>query len=130
MGFLAAVLLGVVQAITEFLPVSSTAHLLLVGELLGESLDDPRFRAFVTIIQSGTSLAVLVYFRQDLWRIGAAWMRAWPGTSRSAPFRPPLPASCSSGASSRSATSSSPSRWSSGDSSWPGRSTTPLIASR
>jgi undecaprenyl-diphosphatase len=75
MGFLAAVLLGVVQAITEFLPVSSTAHLLLVGELLGESLADDRFRAFVTIIQSGTTLAVLVYFRQDLLRIGAAWLR-------------------------------------------------------
>jgi undecaprenyl-diphosphatase len=75
MGFLAAVLLGVVQAITEFLPVSSTAHLLLVGELLGESLADPPFRAFVTIIQSGTTLAVLVYFRKDLWRIGTAWLR-------------------------------------------------------
>jgi undecaprenyl-diphosphatase len=74
MGFLAAVLLGVVQAITEFLPVSSTAHLLLVGELLGESLADERFRAFVTIIQSGTTLAVLVYFRQDLLRIGSAWV--------------------------------------------------------
>jgi undecaprenyl-diphosphatase len=74
MGFLAAVLLGVVQAITEFLPVSSTAHLLLVGELLGESLADERFRAFVTIIQSGTTLAVLVYFRRDLLRIGSAWM--------------------------------------------------------
>jgi undecaprenyl-diphosphatase len=55
--------------------VSSTAHLLLVGELLGESLADPPFRAFVTIIQSGTTLAVLVYFRKDLWRIGKAWLR-------------------------------------------------------
>ncbi len=71
---LAAALLGVVQAITEFLPVSSTAHLLLVGELLGQGLEDERFRAFVTIIQSGTSLAVLVYFRQDLWRLAAAWL--------------------------------------------------------
>jgi undecaprenyl-diphosphatase len=86
MGFLAAVLLGVVQAITEFLPVSSTAHLLLVGELLGESLDDSRFRAFVTIIQSGTSLAVLVYFRQDLWRIGMAWLR---GLRERRPFGTP-----------------------------------------
>jgi undecaprenyl-diphosphatase len=75
MGSLAAALLGIVQAITEFLPVSSTAHLLLVGELLGESLGDERFRAFVTIIQSGTTLAVLVYFRQDLTRLAAAWVR-------------------------------------------------------
>jgi undecaprenyl-diphosphatase len=75
MGLLAATLLGLVQAVTEFLPVSSTAHLLLVGELLGQSLADPPFRAFVTIIQSGTTVAVLVYFRNDLWRIAAAWLR-------------------------------------------------------
>jgi undecaprenyl-diphosphatase len=76
MGFLAAVLLGLVQAVTEFLPVSSTAHLLVVGELLGQSLSDERFRAFVTIIQSGTMVAVLAYFRLDLWRIAVAGMRA------------------------------------------------------
>jgi undecaprenyl-diphosphatase len=75
MGPLSAVLLGIVQAITEFLPVSSTAHLLLVGELMGESLADEKFRAFVTIIQSGTTLAVLVYFRQDLGRLAVAWVR-------------------------------------------------------
>ncbi len=75
MGSLAAVLLGLVQAVTEFLPVSSTAHLLLAGELLGESLGDARFRAFVTIIQSGTTLAVLVYFREDLGRLVSAFLR-------------------------------------------------------
>jgi undecaprenyl-diphosphatase len=66
MSVLIAVLLGFVQALTEFLPVSSTAHLLVVGELLGYHLYDPRFRAFVTIIQSGTTLAVLVYFRAEI----------------------------------------------------------------
>jgi len=76
MGPLVAALLGIVQAVTEFLPVSSTAHLLLAGELLGESLGDPRFRAFVTIIQSGTAVAVVVYFRADLWRLGSAWLAA------------------------------------------------------
>jgi undecaprenyl-diphosphatase len=69
MSLLAAVLLGLVQAATEFLPVSSTAHLLVFGELMGHSLDEPPFRAFVDIIQSGTALAVVVYFRRDLWRI-------------------------------------------------------------
>lgn len=69
MSLLSAVLLGLVQAATEFLPVSSTAHLLVFGELLGHSLDDPRFRAFVAIIQSGTTLAVIVYFREDLSRL-------------------------------------------------------------
>jgi undecaprenyl-diphosphatase len=63
---LSAVFLGVVQALTEFLPVSSTAHLLVFGELLGNDLADERFRAFTTIIQSGTTLAVLVYFRRDI----------------------------------------------------------------
>ena len=57
MSLLSAALLGIVQALTEFLPVSSTAHLLVVGELLGHSLEDARFRAFVTIIQSGTTLS-------------------------------------------------------------------------
>ncbi len=69
MSLLAAVLLGIVQALTEFLPVSSTAHLLVFGELLGQHLDDQRFRAFVTIIQTGTTLAVLVYFRVELARL-------------------------------------------------------------
>ncbi|MBI5067061.1 MAG: undecaprenyl-diphosphate phosphatase [Deltaproteobacteria bacterium] len=66
MSALAAILLGLVQAATEFLPVSSTAHLLVVGELLGQSLDDERFRAFSTIIQLGTTAAVVVYFRGEL----------------------------------------------------------------
>jgi undecaprenyl-diphosphatase len=75
MGLLAAALLGVIQGITEFLPVSSTAHLLLAGELIGQGLGDPPFRAFVTIIQSGTIAAVLLYFRDDLWRIAVAALR-------------------------------------------------------
>lgn len=76
MSLLAATFLGVVQALTEFLPVSSTAHLLVFGELLGHSLQDDRFRAFVTIIQSGTTLAVLVYFRADIYRLATAGLRA------------------------------------------------------
>jgi undecaprenyl-diphosphatase len=66
MSLLAAVFLGLVQAATEFLPVSSTAHLLVCGELLGHDLGDARFRAFATIIQTGTTLAVLVYFRGEI----------------------------------------------------------------
>ena len=72
MSLLSAAFLGVVQALTEFLPVSSTAHLLVFGELLGQHLEDQRFRAFVTIIQSGTTLAVLVYFRAELASLLAA----------------------------------------------------------
>jgi len=69
MSLPAAILLGLVQAATEFLPVSSTAHLLVFGELLGHDLADSRFRAFATIIQSGTTLAVVAYFREELWRL-------------------------------------------------------------
>jgi undecaprenyl-diphosphatase len=69
MSLLDAILFGLVQAATEFLPVSSTAHLLVLGELLGHSLTEEKFRAFVDVIQSGTALAVVVYFRADLWRI-------------------------------------------------------------
>lgn len=69
MSALAAVLLGLLQAATEFLPVSSTAHLLIFGELLGQSLDDERFRAFSAIIQLGTTAAVIVYFRAELFEL-------------------------------------------------------------
>ncbi|MBK9516046.1 MAG: undecaprenyl-diphosphatase [Anaeromyxobacter sp.] len=77
MSLLAAVLFGLVQAATEFLPVSSTAHLLVFGELVGgHSLQDPTFRAFVDVIQVGTALSVVVYFRADLWRILSGSLRA------------------------------------------------------
>jgi undecaprenyl-diphosphatase len=82
-SLLAAVFLGIVQAATEFLPVSSTAHLLVFGELLGHSLEDPRFRAFVAIIQLGTTAAVIVYFRADLSRLARA---AVEGLLRGAPL--------------------------------------------
>lgn len=69
MNVLLAAVLGVVQAATEFLPVSSTAHLLVFGELFGQSLEDERFRAFVAIIQVGTTISVVVYFREALWSV-------------------------------------------------------------
>ncbi|WP_242346236.1 undecaprenyl-diphosphate phosphatase, partial [Anaeromyxobacter terrae] len=76
MSLLAAVFLGILQAATEFLPVSSTAHLLVFGELLGHDLADPRFRAFATIIQTGTTLAVLVYFRTEIQALVVAGLRS------------------------------------------------------
>jgi len=72
MSILAAVVLGAIQAATEFLPVSSTAHLLIFGELMGQSLGDERFRAFATIIQMGTTVAVVVYFRREIGELVAA----------------------------------------------------------
>ena len=64
-----AVVLGVIQGLTEFLPISSTAHLLVARQLMGH--DNPR-DAFTTAIQLGTLVAVFVYFRSDLYRLAAA----------------------------------------------------------
>ncbi len=83
MSAVIAVVLGLIQALTEFLPVSSTAHLLVFGELFGQSLSDERFRAFVTIIQMGTTLAVIAYFRAELWALATA---AIDGLRRRAPL--------------------------------------------
>lgn len=72
-----AVVLGLVQALTEFLPVSSSAHLRVVGELLPSGVDPGA--AFTAITQIGTEAAVLVYFRRDIARIFRAWWRALLG---------------------------------------------------
>ena len=72
--WLEAVVLGLVQGLTEFLPISSSAHLRVVGELLPGSTDPGA--AFTAITQIGTELAVLVYFRRDIVRIIRAWWHA------------------------------------------------------
>jgi undecaprenyl-diphosphatase len=66
-----AVVLGVVQGLTEFLPISSNAHLRIVGAVFG--WHDPG-AAFTAITQIGTELAVLIYFAKDIARIVAAWV--------------------------------------------------------
>jgi len=71
-----AIVLGLVQGLTEFLPVSSSAHLRIVGELIGSG--DPG-AAFTAITQIGTETAVLLYFRRDIARICVAWWRAIRG---------------------------------------------------
>jgi undecaprenyl-diphosphatase len=71
-----AIVLGLVQGLTEFLPVSSSAHLRIVGELIGSA--DPG-AAFTAITQIGTETAVLLYFRRDIKRICVAWWRAVRG---------------------------------------------------
>ena len=70
---LKAVVLGIIQGLTEFLPISSSAHLRIFPELFGWG--DPG-AAFTAVIQIGTELAVLIYFRKDIWRIGSAWGRS------------------------------------------------------
>lgn len=71
MGFLEALILGVIQGLTEFLPVSSSAHLRIFGELLPNGGDPGA--TFTAITQLGTEAAVLVYFRRDIFRIIGRW---------------------------------------------------------
>jgi undecaprenyl-diphosphatase len=72
-SLLEAIVLGVVQGLTEFLPISSTAHLRIVPAFVG--WPDPG-AAFTAVTQLGTVAAVLVYFREDLARIARAWLRS------------------------------------------------------
>lgn len=72
-GWIEATILGFIQGLTEFLPISSSAHLRIAGEFLGTG-EDPG-AAFTAIIQIGTELAVLVYFWSDIMRIANAWLR-------------------------------------------------------
>jgi undecaprenyl-diphosphatase len=82
MGWVEAVVLGIVQGLTEFLPISSSAHLRLVGELFG--WDDPG-AAFTAITQIGTEAAVLLYFRHDIARIVVAWLGSLGGGRKGDP---------------------------------------------
>jgi undecaprenyl-diphosphatase len=61
--YLASVILGIVEGLTEFLPVSSTAHIRIAQELLGQDLKDPFWKMYSVVIQLGAILSVLVYFR-------------------------------------------------------------------
>lgn len=75
MNLLQALVLGVVQGITEFLPISSTAHLILVPRLLGWTLDPESIFVFDVLLQLGTVLSVVIYFRKDLLAIlKAVWI--------------------------------------------------------
>lgn len=84
MSWAEAAILGLVQGLTEFLPVSSSAHLRIIGPLL-PSGGDPG-AAFTAITQIGTEAAVLLYFRKDLLRIALAWLQ-----SLRRPFGPQTP---------------------------------------
>jgi len=68
-----AIFLGVLQGLTEFLPISSSAHIRIAGELFGTNQDPGA--TFTAITQIGTELAVLIYFRKDILRIISAWLK-------------------------------------------------------
>ena len=73
MTTLQAIILGIVQGLTEFLPISSSAHLRIVPALFG--WDDPG-AAFTAVTQIGTEAAVIIFFWRDIWRIGKTWIQA------------------------------------------------------
>ncbi|CAM3783346.1 undecaprenyl-diphosphate phosphatase [Micrococcus flavus] len=77
MTWIEAIILGLVQGLTEFLPVSSSAHLRIVGEFLPSAADPGA--AFTAITQLGTELAVLIYFWKDITRIVGRWFQALVG---------------------------------------------------
>jgi undecaprenyl-diphosphatase len=70
-----AIVLGVVEGLTEFLPVSSTGHLTVVEKLMDLPVDDSGVTAFTAIIQVGAILAVIGYFRKDIGRLIVAFVR-------------------------------------------------------
>lgn len=73
MNFIDAIILGIVQGLTEFIPVSSTAHLFVTSNLLGVPSDNRTF-SFSVIIQLGTVVAMLAFFWKDIWQIIQAFL--------------------------------------------------------
>ena len=79
-------MLGVVEGLTEFLPVSSTGHLTVTEQLFHLKVDDKSVTAFTAVIQFGAIIAVLIYFRRDIWRlIVAGWLAIRDPSKRSEP---------------------------------------------
>lgn len=75
MTLIQAILLGIVQGLTEFIPISSTAHLVLASRVLGLALTPEQLTASIAVIQLGTLIAVLIYFAGDIWNISVAFVR-------------------------------------------------------
>lgn len=86
MSILQSLLLGLVQGLTEFLPISSSAHLVLLPFLFGWAIPDEQIFPFDVLVQLGTLAAVVLYFWKDLWEILNAWVRGLLGRK---PFADP-----------------------------------------
>ena len=75
MAWWQAIILGIIEGVTEFLPISSTGHLTIAEKMMGMPLSDEGLIAFTAIIQIGAILAAIIYFWQDIWRVLTAWWR-------------------------------------------------------
>lgn len=75
MSFIEALILGLIQGLTEFLPISSSAHVQIAQQLMNLSeISRPELTAFIATIQLGTEIAVVAYFAKDILRISKAWI--------------------------------------------------------
>jgi undecaprenyl-diphosphatase len=74
MNYFDAVILGIVEGLTEFLPISSTGHLTITAKLLGLDIASKDVTGFTAVIQVGAILAVVLYFAKDIWTIARAWV--------------------------------------------------------
>jgi undecaprenyl-diphosphatase len=75
MDFFEAIIMGVIQGITEFLPISSTGHLTVVGKLLDLIESDRQWTSFIAVIQLGTLISILFYFRKEIIQISFAFVK-------------------------------------------------------
>ena len=75
MSLLQAILFGIVQGLTEFIPISSTAHLVLASRVMSLSMTPQQLTSSIAVIQLGTLIAVLFYFATDIWKISIAFVR-------------------------------------------------------
>ena len=83
MNFFDAIILGIIQGLTEFLPISSSAHVQIASQLLGlDQISRPQLTAFIATIQLGTEAAVVIYFFKDIMRIARAWFGSLFARSR------------------------------------------------
>jgi len=82
-SILQAIILGIVQGLTEFLPVSRSAHLVLVPYLLGWKFSEDEAFVFGVLVQIPSLVAVIIYFWRDLWQIALGWLR---GLAERKPF--------------------------------------------